>query len=365
MNVNSEMLALAREFRGLTQRELAAASNISREKIAKFESQLVTPTDLQADVLATTLRIPPQFLSNREPVLGIGSSAYFYRKKVAITSGQRRAFHSSVNVIRLGVKRLLAQVDVESHGQLPKLPLDEYGESPERVAQALRAFWQVPEGPIRNLTKLVERTGAVVIDCDFGRGLDATSMWLADSPPMIFMNRNVPGDRWRFTLAHELGHLVMHEIPHDRMEDEANAFAAEFLMPANLVRADFLRRGRLRLRDFAELKMYWLSSIQSLVFRARQLHYLSDVEAKKLWLEMTKLGYRSREGFGEPNPLPLEPTANLDRLLSLFADELNFSIDEVAAITNLYTPDFVKLFNAGPWQAESKNPRPALKLVNR
>ena len=45
------------------------------------------------------------------------------------------------------------------------------------------------------------------------------------------MNSDMPGDRHRFNLAHELGHALMHRHSTGECESEANRFAAEFLMP--------------------------------------------------------------------------------------------------------------------------------------
>jgi Zn-dependent peptidase ImmA (M78 family) len=83
-------------------------------------------------------------------------------------------------------------------------------------------------------------------------------------------NVEQPADRMRFTLAHELGHLVMHhDQPTQSMEQEANEFASAFLMPARDIRPHFARRVDLRL--FAELKPVWRVSMASLLMRARSL----------------------------------------------------------------------------------------------
>lgn len=72
--------------------------------------------------------------------------------------------------------------------------------------------------------------------------MDGVTMHAPDTLPCIFLNRSQPADRLRFSLAHELGHLIMHRVPTLQMEEEANAFAAAFLAPAKDIRPYFSRR---------------------------------------------------------------------------------------------------------------------------
>jgi Zn-dependent peptidase ImmA (M78 family) len=55
-------------------------------------------------------------------------------------------------------------------------------------------------------------------------GSTVVSQWIADHPVML-LNRQVPTDRKRLTIAHDLGHLVLHgEHVSDDVEREANEF---------------------------------------------------------------------------------------------------------------------------------------------
>ena len=78
--------------------------------------------------------------------------------------------------------------------------------------------------------------------------------------PVIFINLGQPKDRYRFqVLAHELGHLVMHQTPNPEQEVQANLFASEFLVPTQEVRPQFYN---LSINKFMELKLYWGASIR-------------------------------------------------------------------------------------------------------
>lgn len=363
MKLKSELLVLAREYRELTQDELAKKSGINRIKIAKLESGLLESSSDDLDALSSALQMPKEFFCRDEPIFGYGSSAYYYRKKADLSASDRKRVHSVVNIIRLCIKTMLQQVDVESNRKLPKLSVEDYGGSPAKVAQAVRSFWKQSEGPLHNLTALIESAGILVIPCAFGtRAMDATSIWLADLPPMIFINENVPGDRWRFTLAHELGHLVMHDLPHEEMEVEADCFASELLMPELFLRAEFARVGQLRLRDLAEMKLYWKTSMQALLMCASRLDAINENQSRYLWAMMSKNGYRSKDG-AEPNPIPRENPTNLRKLLELFANEMHFSIEDLSALFKLGIDDIKKLFDVSPWMVTTPQNRPSLRLV--
>jgi Zn-dependent peptidase ImmA (M78 family)/transcriptional regulator with XRE-family HTH domain len=364
VNLNPEMLVLAREFREITQDELSVTSNIIRGKIAKLESGIAQASSEELDQLAKALDVPQTFLTQTEQCFGYGSSAYFYRKKAEVTAADRKRIHSAVNIVRIGLKQMLSQVEVESRKRLPKLDKDDYGGDARRVAHAVRDFWQLPDGPIANVTALLESAGIIVVPLDFGsRSMDATSIWLADMPPMVFINEQLPGDRWRFTLCHELAHLVMHDIATDQMEDEADAFASEFLMPEDEMRSEFSRISNIALKDLARLKAYWKTSMQALAMRAQDLGYLTQNQARYLWMTMSRLGYRSKTGNGEPGAIDREQPTNLRKLSRLFADNFGFSIEDVAALVRLTVKDFKRLFDASPWASVEDSPRPRLRLV--
>ncbi len=92
----------------------------------------------------------------------------------------------------------------------------------------------VPRGPIDNMVELIEENGGIIIHCDFGTDLiDAMSQRIDGLPTLFFVNVNAPADRVRFTLAHELGHMVMHTISvrsDEEMENEADEFAGELFV---------------------------------------------------------------------------------------------------------------------------------------
>jgi Zn-dependent peptidase ImmA (M78 family)/transcriptional regulator with XRE-family HTH domain len=342
MKLNPEMVVLAREYRGYTQEQLAFRSKFSQPKIARLESGVsseLTPDELKK--LAEALQFPNDFFMQDEARIGFGSSSYFYRKKASLSASDRKRIHAVVNILRIHIKRMLSAVDVEAARGIRKLELEEYGGKPALVARAIRDFWKLPDGPLKNLTAAIESAGIIVAPCDFGtREMDGTSLWIGELPPIIFIRSDLPGDRWRFTLAHELGHIVMHEVPTETMEDEADQFAAELLMPERDIKPDLARYRKLALGHLADLKMVWRVAMQSLLRRSRDLGYTSENQARYLYQQMSALGYRTQE----PVHVERETPKTLSGLLNCFTEQMGFSGDELSSFLRAPRDDVERLY---------------------
>jgi len=166
-----------------------------------------------------------------------------YRRKSSAGNKALEKLEAEINIRLMHVRRLLGATDFEPEIPLPALDVDEYDGNVELIAELVRRTWQIPNGPLLNLAELIERAGVIIIECDLASiGVDGLTIRALGSPPCIFIDANAPGDRQRFTLAHELGHLVMHSVPSPSMEDEANAFASAFLMPGRDIRPYLLDR---------------------------------------------------------------------------------------------------------------------------
>ncbi len=110
-----------------------------------------------------------------------------------------------------------------------KMDLDEY-ETPAQIAKSLRIYWNLPKGPVRNVVDCLENAGIVLFPIDFSdRQFSGVTTLTEDGTPIVFFNSQMPGDRIRFTLCHELGHILMHRVPNPHMETQAHEFASEFL----------------------------------------------------------------------------------------------------------------------------------------
>ncbi|WP_191303880.1 ImmA/IrrE family metallo-endopeptidase [Amycolatopsis bartoniae] len=90
---------------------------------------------------------------------------------------------------------------------------------------------------------------------------DAGSSWRSGGVASDPGNRGLAPDRERFTLAHELGYLLMHELPHEDQERQANQFAGEFLAPAQEIPPTLQGPTVRQFARLAELKKMWKASM--------------------------------------------------------------------------------------------------------
>ena len=143
--------------------------------------------------------------------------------------------------------------------------------------------------------------------------------------PVIFVNRNLCPSRLRFTLAHELGHLVMHNSYSDHADDEANEFAAELLIPEAELKPMLLP---LTLSNLGQLKLHWKVSMQALLMQAGRFGLGSEYSRRKLWMTISARGYRTVEPFEDK--LPVEQPRLLKDLIRLHTHELRFNEGDLA-----------------------------------
>ena len=172
------------------------------------------------------------------------------------------------------------------------------------MAERLRAYWMLPRGPVANVVELVEAAGGIVVLCRFGTALlDGLSFRAEGLPPLFFMNRDAPGDRFRFSLTHELGHMVMHSVPDDdeKQEDQAHRFAAAFLMPAAEIKP-YLAAPRLS--SLGRVKAYWKVSIKALIKRAYDLKLITHNQYRWLNVQYSK-AFKGGEQFRSNERCPL------------------------------------------------------------
>lgn len=174
----------------------------------------------------------------------------------------------------------------------------------DRVAADVRTAAGVePDSVVKNVIRAAERLGCVVLPLDGELGRHWGMSLTVDGIPVIRVTRpsldpefDIPGDRQRFTVAHELGHLVLHAgsgqpvSPSEaaRLEREANRFAAAFLVPGDVALADLERHGgRVTLGTLSTLKQKWGYSIKAFVFRFRELGVIDDGQARSLYKQIS------------------------------------------------------------------------------
>ena len=325
MNVfNPEMLVIARGAWGGTQTALAEQLDVPQGRISRWEDGLSSPSEEDVERIAAILETPVGFFYQSDVPVGAEVSLMYHRKRRQTKISDLHRLHCRINVIRMGVARLLRSVEDVPIG-VEHFDVDEYA-SPREVARMVRAAWRLPATtPIRNLVELIESRGAIVIRMPFETSsVDAVHLWPWDMPPLVFLNDECPADRERFSLAHEIGHMLMHRIPTPNLEAEADEFASEFLLPESGLRMDV--GSTLTLQQALRLKHKWRVSGQAIITQSKQIGAISARKHESLYKYLSKLGYRK----AEPNPLSREQPTTLRRLIDLHLTQLGYSLEDLA-----------------------------------
>lgn len=336
------MVILARESRGLTQHEAAIRLRVTQSRISKIESGMLPVPDDLVPQLSEVFEYPEEFFSQTGLIYPLGAG--FYRKAKGIATRDLTVIIARINIERIRIQKLLRSIELDTV-KLPTLEIDgERHRSPESVARAMRKFLSLPRGPIENLTRTLENAGVFVVQCDFEtRFFSGVSIRTENGIYIVFVNSAMPGDRQRFTLAHELGHIIMHRIPNDEMENEADRFASEFLMPEQDIRSQL---SNLTLAKLASLKKYWKVSMQAILMAATNLRLVNERKRRYLWMQMGKHGYR----LNEPTELaiPRDPPTLLQETVKIHLGQLGYSETDLQEILFLGEDELEKYWLKAP-----------------
>lgn len=350
--LSSDRLKLARWLRKITQKELSERSGLSQSHISKLENELTDPDDGDAAVLEQALDLTPGFLT--KPGTRSTLPEHFYRKRASMLVRDERWIESIVVLARQGVASLSESVNIDPVFDLPQVPVGSSSvKTPRDAANFVRQALMVPEGPIRDLAEVIESTGVIIVPIHKAPAkFDAmASPATIDCPwNLIFYNPEMPGDRLRFTLAHEFGHLVMHRTPSEDCEDEANEFASEFLTPEKLL-GPYLHN--LDLARAVELKRIWKVSIGSLVYQANKQERITANKYKSLQVMISQRGWRRNEPVEIPRAMPRV----FSELINAHRDHLGYSWDDIGSLFGVRGCEFIDR------HTDTSEPRVMLRVI--
>ncbi|MGU3435018.1 XRE family transcriptional regulator [Actinomycetes bacterium M1A6_2h] len=300
MNDLGQLLETLRISRGWTQAQLEERSGIRQGTLSRYENGMRQPEPEAIESLAAVFGVTSKFLENgqkRHAAMAVGAHM---RRRASAKASVWRQREAQLNEYRLHVRSLFEEVSLSADRQVPRYD----GDDPDTAARMVRMQWRMPVGPVRSLIHWLEAAGCLVFVEDFGTPrLDGLSQWIDDHPLML-VNEAAPTDRLRWTLAHELGHLILHsDYVTGDVEAEADEFAAEFLMPAEAIRTSLTKPNLGKLLD---LKQEWGVSVAALINRAATLGTITGVERTRLYKMLSARGFRTNEPGSDRIP-PEEP----------------------------------------------------------
>jgi len=315
-----ERLKIARRTAGLSQEALGVRVGVSKMAISKYERGLDMPGSSVLLGLARELGVRTEYFFRP---MDVHFSASAFRCRKSLPAKQKGALAARVQEWLeryVEAETIVGQVLSFSFPERLRRRADSLDQV-EEVALALRQAWELGLDPIENLCEVLEDRGVKVGVVDGSAKFDAMLCHVDETEPVMAIAEGKPGDRQRFSLAHELGHLILEVSDSLDKERAANRFAGALLVPAQAAALE-LGQGRRRLGPYELhlLKHKYGLSMQAWVYRAKDLGLISPSAATSLFRYFRQQGWH-REEPGDP--YPAEEPQRLTRLvLRALAEDL-------------------------------------------
>ena len=361
--VNGNRVRLARELRRYTQEQLGDAAGVVQAAIARIEGGELKPSESVVSAIAMRTGFPVSFFF-RPDDLDFSLGSLLFRAHAAASGRDRSEAYRHAQIVLECALHLMRRTKWPTL-RVPQLS----GAAPEVAATVARAqLGLAPDRPIENLTETLERAGVLILALPVVlEGRDAFSLWFGQEHtlPVIFLAAGRSGDRQRFSLAHELGHLVLHQAirgPVAAVEEEANRFAAELLLPKGGVENDLITP--VTLHRLERLKPKWKVAIQALIRRTFELGIISKRQYTYLFEQVGARGWRTREP-SHLDILPEKPRA-LRKMAELqYGNPIHFA--KLGDAMDLPTAFVKEIFEGhAEWHGKrSKRPAPLVSIVGR
>jgi Zn-dependent peptidase ImmA (M78 family) len=293
-----QRLRISRAASGLSLRELQGVidNRVTAQAIGKYERNEDMPSSGVLSALASALRVSEDYLLGADEMVLDGVE---FRKKDGASKREEayvegQALHLLERYLALEEALGLASVEWDRPREAP-YPIMAVADA-ENAARAIRTHWGLGIDPILNLSELLEEHGIKILSADLADidGLTASVRRKNGGPiPVIVVKGNTWSERKRFTLAHELGHMLIEVRQGLDAEKAANRFAGAFLMPAEaLWREIGKHRTMISLGEFLRLKELFGTSFQAITYRCLDLGIITGVVFRKLFQVFNERGWR-------------------------------------------------------------------------
>ena len=345
-------LTQARTRLGISKADLAARVRVSAAAIGQYEAGVNSPRTEVLGRLAEVLNVRPGFFAVGRPLARIDTvSAHFRSLRSARVSDRLKALATATFIWELTFA-------LERYVKLPEadLPSIAFGTKPTEAASILRQYWELPDGPVKHLVATAESRGIVVAVRPLHEidAVDAFSAVIVDRPIIITTPRRSENVfRHRFSIAHEIGHLLMHGDAGEHnasIEREADEFAAAFLTPAAAMDAVLPRRLDLAALD--RLGRTWGVSTQSLIRRMVERGRTTESSARRAYQRLAM----TNDPLTDPTSAYSGETPFLLRKASELAEGAGAGVPVLAEVLRLSPAQVRNLLG-------DADERPVLRLV--
>jgi Zn-dependent peptidase ImmA (M78 family) len=335
-------LKLARAAAGLSLRDLSVRidNRVSAQQIGKYERDENVPSSGVLIALSHALSVSVDYLVGEQDMVLEGVE--FRKRQIASKKEEAQIEAQALHVIEryLLVEEILGLQSAEwDKPREAPFPVREIADA-ELVARSLREYWSLGIDPISDLVELLEERGIKVVVVNSNEHIDGLAAWIRRSRgepiPVIVICSGVHGERQRFNLAHELGHIVMAVQGDERFREKAaHRFAGAFLMPAEALWSNVGRnRSSIGWSELFALKKLFGASVQAITYRCGDLGIFPPTLKAALFQEYSSLGFRTGPHY-EPQKMAEEQPERFGRLCYRAVAENAVSESKAAELLNI------------------------------
>lgn len=333
-----ERLKLARNSRGLSLRALSASIDgiVTAQAIGKYERGEMAPNSEVAIAMAHALDVSTNYLLSAST---ISLETVEFRKLASTRAKERAAVEATVldQVDRyLQVEQLLG-IDSTARQEPDGAPfrVNDIAEA-ETASKSVRRAWNLGGSPIPDMAHLIEERGIKILKLLLPKSVDGLTCFVQsaerDDIPVVICSTAKSVERQRFTIAHELGHMVL-KIPSSLPEEKVcDRFAGAFLVPEEeLTREVGQRRANFGFDEFIEVKRFFGISAAALVVRMRDLGIIRQATATGIFRGIGRSWRKT-----EPRPLTrTESPVRFRRLCLRALAENEISVSKAAELLRI------------------------------
>ena len=304
-------MKLARKKAGLSLRGLSehVEPHVSAQALSKYENDMMMPSSRVLMGLTRALNISVDFLMGAQ----VESLAGVEFRKGSGTSASEKARVEAIVLEK--IENYLAIEDIlelsTEDGALQKFICNHISsyEEAEKLAEKLRIEWKLGEDAIPSLTDLLEDRGVRVIEARLSQKVSGMTCQVHryGGRPAVFtivISDRITLERKRFTLAHELGHRLIHNVEGDNilLEKAMDRFAGAFLVPANHLRREIgEHRTGIAYQEIRRLKHLYGVSAAMIMMRLKQVGILPEAVINYAFRT-----YAKQWRFEEPDPIGVD-----------------------------------------------------------
>lgn len=338
-------LKSARLMKGYSLQDLANKIDIdlSRQSLHKYEKGLMMPDSAVLNALCRALEVSQDYLF-RQTEVSLGKIEF--RKLTNLPKKEE------AKIVEACKDYLSRYIEIESILGIEKEfehPLKDFGvaDSLQRVVSAakqLRKAWNLGTSPIYNIAELLEDKHIKVVELDADLAFDGLQTWVNNNIPVVAFNRAKvsKSDRIRFTLLHELGHLLLDfgSTSQAQVERLCHQFAGAMLLPEeNILQELGANRTKISMNELGGIKKQYGISMQAIVMRAADCGIINEHYKKSFFFMMKQMGWRETEPVDYTGE---EQSHRFNQLVFRALAEEQITMSKAAALKNMKLAEFTQ-----------------------